>query len=70
MEIWVLLIMAIKSKLGEAVKNMEKKIKKSNNSRKEPSQLQFIWNKYTIIATSLNNDISFNKIMELYRMRW
>lgn len=40
MEIWVLLIIAIKSKLGEAVKNMEKKIMRVAFNHSMPAEKQ------------------------------
>ena len=47
-----------------------KKTKKRNQHRREPSELQSIWNRYTVVATSLSDEISFKQIFELYRMRW
>lgn len=58
------------AKTEEQIKKSEKKIKKSNSGHKEPSQLQYIWNKYIVVVTSLKDEISFNRVLELYRMRW
>ena len=49
---------------------MIKKTKERNQHRREPSELQSIWNRYTVVVTSLSDEISFKQIFELYRMRW
>lgn len=49
-----------------------KQIKKSNSKkmRGKVSDLQAIYNKYIMVATSLTDEIPSSYILELYRMRW
>lgn len=59
-------------KTEEAEMNGIKQIKKSNTKkmRGKVSELQSIYNKYIIVATSISEEIDSSSILELYRMRW
>lgn len=56
----------------EDIEKSYKHIKRTNSkkSRGEITDLQMIYGKYVIVATSLPQNISAQQIMELYRMRW
>lgn len=61
--------------VGKNEKDIEKSykhIKKSNanKNRGKITDLQKIYSKYVIVATSLPESISTEQILELYRMRW
>jgi len=59
-------------KTVEAEQNGIRQIKKSNSKkmRGKVSDLQEIYNKYIIVATSLPDEITDSYILELYRLRW
>jgi IS4 transposase len=51
----------------------ERRIKKENQHKrggKEMSEKQKAYNKYILVATSLGAEVSVERVMELYRMRW
>lgn len=61
--------------IGKTESEIEKsyrQIKKSNskNMRGKISDLQKIYSRYVVVATSLPEEISSQQILELYRMRW
>ena len=61
--------------IGKSEEDIEKShrhIKKSNSHKKRGkiSDLQKIYSKYVLVATSLSDDIQTDRILELYRMRW
>lgn len=61
-----------KGKTEEAIQQGLEKIKLSNSNEKrgEVSDLQRIYNKFTIVITSLSHEFSPEQILDLYRMRW
>lgn len=58
------------AKTQEQIEESRKRTKKANKKRKDPSALQTIWNRYIVVITSLPEEISAEKILELYRLRW
>lgn len=58
------------AKTEEQIEKSIRHIKKSNKGRKNPSELQSIWNRYVVTVTSLPDKISAERVLELYRMRW
>ena len=47
-----------------------KRRKQRKQQGKSPSAVESEWNKYIIVATSLGEEISAARVLELYRMRW
>lgn len=61
--------------VAKSKKDIEKShrhIKKSNSGKQrgQISELQKIYSKYVLVATSLDDKVSTQKVLELYRMRW
>lgn len=62
----------VSGKKPEDVEKSQRQIKRSNtkDKRGKVSDLQQIYSRYIIVATSLPSNIYADKILELYRMRW
>ena len=58
------------AKTNEQIEKSIRQIKKANKGRKDPSELQHIWNRYIVTVTSLSDEISTERVLGLYRMRW
>ena len=60
-----------KRKSEEALENTRKKLKKKESKKqKSISPAAYTFNEYIVLATSLDDSISANEILELYRYRW
>lgn len=59
-------------KTKEEVQKSDKQTKKSNSgkNRRKITPLQKIYNRYFVVITSLNDEITTKQVLELYRMRW
>jgi len=58
------------AKTEEQIQKSQRQTKKANPHRRDPSELQSIWNRYVVVISSLPKEITTEQILELYRMRW
>lgn len=60
------------AKTPEDVEKSNRHTKTSNTKEKrgKVTDLQSVWNRYIVVVSSLPESISFEQILELYRMRW
>ena len=45
-------------------------MKKSNHNRKPLGELQTVWSHFVVVVTSLDDSITTEQVLEIYRMRW
>lgn len=58
------------AKSDEDIQKSQRQIKKANHNRRQLSELQTVWSHFVVVATSLDESFSTEKLLELYRMRW
>ena len=58
------------AKTDEDIKKSQRQMKKSNHHRKPLSELQTVWSHFVVAVTSLDDSITTEQVLELYRMRW
>lgn len=58
------------AKTDEDIKKSQRQMKKSNHNRKPLSELQTIWSHFVVAVTSLDDSITTQQVLEIYRMRW
>ena len=52
------------------VKKSERQMKRSSRSKKTLSELRKVWSHFVVVATSVDENVSAEQILEIYRMRW